>query len=62
MERHDKLQRLKQGEFPSAFSSHINDTTGRVEGCIKDMLSQGDVAVTVPMLKKRLSDLQESSS
>jgi len=62
MERHDRLQRLKQGEFPDDFSSRIGDKSECMESCIKDMLSQGDTAVNVAMLKERLHSIIATSA
>jgi len=62
MERHEKLQRLKQGQFPPDFSSHVGDPSGRIEDCVAGMLSGGDTSVTIPDLRKRLIAIRESQS
>jgi len=60
MERHDTIQHLKRGEFPDGFSQRLGATCDAVQGCIRDMLSQGSTDVTVQSLKRRWSSIQAS--
>ncbi|KAK5133684.1 hypothetical protein LTR08_007438 [Meristemomyces frigidus] len=53
MERHESLQRLKQGHFPPNFCERIGDRSGEVQSLIREMLSQQHHHVTD--LKKQVA-------